>query len=236
MLNYVFTFAVYLITANAFGQMYIGITGDYGNQVNINPNAEANLKSKRSLSTSITFIKQNELRKNWLLQYGTAVGVLGYQINAQSNDTLSTRYHSSTAFPDYNTLYLNAHIAFGRQFNVKDKVLSLLVGGGATRYLSIYESGASGGIRSSRSLETVFEYNMYGATDNLKGFMEIQLQAKLNRWLLLGLRYRHHFEPVLKGDYNFYHMKNRPSGTLSLTQRALSILFLVRIGGKSNSK
>ena len=218
---------------NSIAQVFVGITADFGNAVKYSPHDEELLKRSITPSGSVAVIIQELIKENWHLQYGGSIGTLGYKIGILAEfDTLSVgndpNFYSS--YPNYNTIYAGGNLAFGKQIVLNKYLpnLYLFLGGGFTYY---YESFTSG--RSSRCevdpCEVVFEYNMQTTSTQIKGFVESSAQAHLRDWLLLGLRYRHSFEPALKGSYNLYHVENPPNGSVSLVQRALSIMVLLRI-------
>ena len=215
-------------------QTYIGISADFGNRAKYNPKV-SELRSPAAPSGSLVLLKLEEIRSGWYVQYGAGVGSLGFRIDASEADTL----HSDPEFYDryfnYTLVYLNGHLAFGKDFTVITKKISVFLGGGATYYSDMFENNIRDGVsvRYGNSFEKVFEYEMVLTDNGVKGFTEFSIQTSLNPRMLIGVMYRYHFNPALKGTYNFYHMKDPPSGLLSLTQRAFSILFLVRIGKKN---
>jgi hypothetical protein len=222
------------ITSNVGAQMYIGITCDLGNRVKIYPNPDALLKRPMTLSGSLIFYKREEIRNDWHLQYGAALGVLGYKIKAREIDTLSNDPDFYDPYSSYYTLYISGHFAFGKQFIIRTKNISVFLGGGITHYFDFLDiqANSSSSVWDGNSFEKVFEYEMSLANEKLKGFAEVSIQTKLNRRILMGLQYRYHFKPAVSGTYNFYHTEIPSNGTLSVTQRAISILFLIRIGKK----
>lgn len=225
-----------LISGDIFAQMYIGITGDFGNQVSMYPNLSANLlKSPITPSGSLTLINKEEIRNEWYLQYSGGIGTLGFGIKVLDQlDTISVSNgeHSYSADRNYNTIYVNTSLLFGKQFAFNKRYVAIFVGGGITYYWDS-ELRSRYFICNATTCDLVFEYEMSRKDNKVKGFMEISVQRNLNSWMLIGLHYRHHFSPALKGTYNFYHMNDSPNGAFSLTQRALSILFLINIVKKT---
>jgi len=77
-----------IIIANA--QTYIGITADFGNQINYHPNTgETYFKRPISISGSINFLRQETIRNEWSLRYGIGAGLLGYNVKVLLKDTLN---------------------------------------------------------------------------------------------------------------------------------------------------
>ena len=232
-LNSLFSLLLIFCSLHSNAQTYVGITADLGNSVEYSPDPGALLRSPVTPSGSVTVIIQEKIKELWYLQYGGFVGTLGYRINVQAEfDTLSagndTDFYSS--YPNYNTIYSGANLAFGKQIYMGGSLphLYFFLGGGFTYYFESYVSGSS--TRNEDNLsEVVFEYDMGTKSDQITGFVELSAQTYLDHWLLLGLRYRHSFDPALTGSYNLYHVENPPSGSISLTQRALSIMLLLKI-------
>ncbi|MTI20230.1 hypothetical protein E1176_04285 [Fulvivirga sp. RKSG066] len=220
---------IFLLCSNlySYGQIYLGFTGDIGNRVEYSPRAEPFLKRPAAPSGSLSFFVQENINDTWSLQYGGSAGTLGYWLKLQEFDTLSTRrdpdFYSS--YPNYNTIYTSAHLVFGRSISFKSSFpdLAIYLGGGFTYYFRS-EVGSSAMVGSER----IFDYEISRLDEAVKGFMEISTQIHPVHWIMLGLRYRHHFQPALKGTYNLYHVENPPSGEVLVTQRTLSLLCFIK--------
>lgn len=221
-----------LMTCNADAQLYVGITGDLGNRVKVEHNINAWIHHPTTFSGSITFYKKEHILNDWCLQYGVAVGVMGYRIKASEADTFANDPHFYDIYSSYSTLYTSGHFSVGKQFTLHQHKVAVFLGGGATYYFDFIEiqSGSSSGVWTGSSFETVFDYKMHLTPNKVKAFVEISLQTQLNARISVGMQYRYHFKPAATGTYNFYHTRESASGSLSLTQRALSLLFLIRLG------
>jgi hypothetical protein len=228
MLLRVFPFlTLLLIIGNADAQTYIGITGDFGNQVSPKPSSDL-MKSPRTPSVSVKFLIQKQIQDHWQFQYGAAAGVLGYNFKILLYDTLPGTNNNSSyvSFPSFTTFYLSGNFGIGRHFRFNRRYMFVNLGGGLTFYTGLDEVGKAG---SSPSV-ILFEYEMSRKDNKPKAFMEVSVQTNISSRILMGLRYLHHFNPALEGSYKFNHA--RSSGQLTLTQRALSILFLIKLGKK----
>jgi len=215
-----------LIPCIADAQLFVGLTGDFGNRVHTTPDPPGDL-FRKPITPSPGFIVLVETRvhNNWYLQYGAGTGILGYNIKILPYDTLPG-YHNNTheSFPSYTTFYFNGVIGVGKRFPLKNgRFLELNFGGGLTYYTNYKEEG---GLGKSRSV-SLFEYEMSRKNGSPKGFLEGSIQTNLTNRIRMGLHYRYHINPALTGSYNFDQA--RSSGQLSLTHRTLGILFLVRI-------
>ena len=229
--KFIILFIMLLVKGAAFGQVYLGISADLGNKVAIHPDAGETLKSPAFPSGRIRLLIQEELKNKWVLHYGVSAGILAYSIRAAEADSLLNDPEIYDSYTDAIT-FIDGHMAFGRHFSIRQKIFTMLVGGGATYYSETFVMGASS-VWSGNSWEDVFEYRMESGEQKVKGFAKISVQANITPRFRLGLEYTHHFTQVLNGTYAFYHMKNPPSGTLSLTPKAISLLFIVRISKKN---
>jgi hypothetical protein len=215
-----------LVSPNSGAQTYLGISLDAGNQVTIYPNPDALLKRPIAFSGSIMLYRKEEIRNHWYLQYGVTIGSLGFRIKAREIDTLRNDPNFYDPYSSYSTLFVSGHFTMGKRFVISSKNISLYLGGGATHYFYFLD------IPSEGSWAELFEYEMLLTNSRLKGFAEVSVQTDINPRISTGVLFRYHFKPALTGNYNFYNITEPLNGTLSLNQRAISILFLVKIGKK----
>lgn len=229
--NHVFllfiTLNIFLLTCpNVRAQTYLGVSLDAGNQVTVHPNPDALLKRPIAFSGSIMLYRKEEIRNDWYLQYGATAGSLGFKIKAREIDTLRNDPDFYDPYASYSTLFVSGHFTIGKRFIINSKNISLYLGLGATHYFYFLD------IPSKGSWAEVFEYEMMLTNNKLKGFAELSVQTDLNPRISIGVLLRYHFKPALTGTYNFYNTTEPLNGTLALTQRALSVLFLVKIEKK----
>lgn len=217
-----------LLASKARAQLYSGITVDVGNRIAYSPTSPDGLLKRPVMpSASIVLLMNSRIARDWLLKYGIAFGSLGYNVKAIPYDTLPDTtpdpYNPYESFPSYGTLYVSGNLLVGHRFTFDDRYLDVSVGCGMSAYRDWSDEGGFG-----RSREVMlFEYQMARADNKPKGFIEFDMQTNVGAAMVLGLRYRHHFNPALQGTYNFDHAQS--SGQLSLAQRAISIVVLVRI-------
>jgi len=217
-----------LITERAGAQLYAGFTADFGNRISNSPTVpEGLIKRPIMPSASLTLLRDSHIKNQWLLQYGVSVGILGYSLKALPYDSLaSNQFGIHEPFPSYGTVYLSSNLVIGRHFQIDRRYVAVFLGGGLTLYRNWTEEGKLG---SSPDV-ILFEYEMGRTNNTPKGFTEIDIQTNVSDRIVVGFRYRHHFNSALQGNYYFTQAKS--SGQLSLAQRALSIVFLVRITSK----
>lgn len=212
----------------AQAQLHIGFTADYGNSVDYFPESKPFLKAPNSFSGSIFFYIEESINDEWGLKYGASAGALGYNIYAQAFfDTLTTIVDEDfyTFYPHYNTIYTSTHLAIGRKIKLPNRLpdVNLFLGGGLTYYFASSVSRTTEGCEVS-PCQVIFEHSMESESNSVKGFLEISVATHVAYRLSIGLQYRRHFSPAVRGSYNFYHVNNPPSGSIELTQKAISIV------------
>ncbi len=226
--------ALSFIACNADAQFYVGITGDIGNRVKSSPSPpSAFFKHPAAISGSVMLIGNIPLQHSWQLQFGGAAGVMGYIVKAAPYDSIPKPLinHSYATFRNYNTFYFDGWASFGRKFKVyKTRYAQVSVGGGLTYYNNTYNAGW---IQKPFTWENLFKYEMDGEDWICRGFVDLSCQTNLNRWLVLGLRYRHHFSRVVEGNYSYQQANS--SGQLSVTQRAFGVFLMAKIFGDKSS-
>lgn len=222
---------IVLSSWGANAQLYIGFSSDLGNSLIITPNPNSLLKSPLAPYGSLIFIKQEEINERWCLQYGGSIGILGYNLYARQIDTLNDDPSFYDRYPIYNTPFVNGHLSFGRIFEIKGKRVLVMAGGGASYFLDTFGVGSKGGTSTwnGTNFERIFEYDIGLINRRAKGFAEASLQMNLNKWCLIGVKFRSHFSTSLSGNYKFYHTTQDYSGRLAMTPRTFSLLFLVKI-------
>jgi hypothetical protein len=214
---------------NSVGQTFLGLSADFGNQVKFSPRPEGvTLKSLIFVSGSLRFMRQEEMRNDWFLQYAIDAGIIGYVIKVNCADTLgqSGIQNPPDFFFEYATLFGGLGISIGKQFTFREKRLSVLVGGGVTGYYAASITGSTGYFNSNID---VFTFHLEQKNRRPKGFVELGGQIRLNQLFLLGIRYSYHFNTVLEGTYAFGHINDPPFGRASLAQRALSAMIFLKI-------
>jgi hypothetical protein len=229
------TFVVVLLFCFAFvkAQPYLGISLDVGNAIKTDSKAGHLLKSEVAPSGSVIFLNQEEINKNWVLQYGVNAGVLGTILQNLTVDSLMTSYDRNlySRFGNYSSEYVGAQLSIGRRLNLGKKSISFFTGGGVTYYLQSRDQGGTGSCDDLRCIES-FRYELFRKDEKIKGFVESSLQTNLKPWLLVGLRYRFHFSPALEGKYSFDHIDNPIHGRLLVTQRSFGFFFLMKLNQK----
>jgi hypothetical protein len=229
------TFVVVLILcfSCAWAQPYLGISLDVGNSIKHDSKAGQLLKSQMAPSGSVIFLNQEEITRDWSLQYGVTAGVLGTIIRNVTVDTIMNVYDRNlySRFANYSSEYVGGQLAVGRHVQMGKKSLRFYTGGGVTYYLKSRDEGGSGSCDNSTCVES-FRYQLFRKDDNLKGFVESSVQTNLTPWLLVGVRYRFHFSPALVGNYSFDHIDNPISGRLQVTQRAFGFFCMMKLNQK----
>jgi hypothetical protein len=214
-------------------QPFVGISLDIGNPIKMDSKAGHLLKSQVAPSGSVTLLNQEEITKDWFLQYGLTAGVLGTMIRNLTVDSLTTSADRNlySRFGNYSSEYIGTQLSVGKAFGIGKRSVNFFTGGGFTYYLKSRDQGRSGTCDDSRCIES-FRYELFRKDDKLKGFIESSLQMNVKPWLLVGVRYRFHFTPGLEGNYTFDHIDNPIRGRLQVTQRAFGFFCMMKLNGK----
>lgn len=222
------------ISINSLAQVYIGISCDIGNPVRYEPNiGDTYFKRGLTVSGSLIIFKQEEMRKNWFLRYGLIGGVLGHSVKVELKDTLSEPMNTTPdVFLDYSNLYASLQFGVGKHFYLEERKFSFVLSGGVTRYFNLFSEGVSGSvgiIDDNNVVSNTFYYEML-PDNKFSSFVEATIQVELSRRIEIGLSYKNHFKAALNGSYEFYHTEQTSNGKLFLTQKAFSVLVLVKMG------
>lgn len=216
----------------AKGQTYLGISANFGNQMTYNPAAES-FKTPLSVSGNFLLRGQQKLKNNWVAEYGIGLGVLAYNFKIVSPDTILTG--ETYVFLEYSNFYGNVHLLIGKEIPIRNRILMLGIGGGATYYVNPFPLTTYGVqvVLDDNSERELFYAEIHCPKDNIKGFGKITTQLTLNNSVTVALEYSYHFRPALNGFYEFYHTKTRSAGKISVYQRELSVVLLLKIGGRN---
>lgn len=176
-----------MIACNAYAQMYVGITGDFGNRVIASPKPNNKLlKSPVAASASFVFLNQNQLRKDWILQYGADLGVLGYIVKYQTDfDTLHTYTDGRVYFSEfhYYIFHINARLAAGKQVSIAGRKVRILIGAGATyQWHGFLQASSTFSVCEDASCSTeikVFQYDLWRKDNALQFFTDASLQTSI---------------------------------------------------------
>ncbi len=216
---------------NAEGQTYLGLSTNIGNKLSFNPNTDG-LKRAPSISGSLVIMKRQKMKSNWFIQYSGELGILGYQLKIVSLDTL----HSPNEFNffDYSVFYGSLGLSAGKEYYWGAKKGRLGFGGGLVVYecLSSVQYAIGNIDKDNNTHNQIFFAGIDCAPNKLSGFIKVTSQLELNKIITVGLEYSHNFSPVLLGRYEFYHTSNPNYGTISLYQREIKLLFLIRVSKK----
>lgn len=220
-----FLMVAIFITYRADAQFYVGIAGNLGNRITNSPtNPDGLLKRPMAPSASLIVLKQNRITNEWCWAYGISFGSLVCYVKALSYDSVSGIQASPPmSFPSYGTFYLSGNVKVGRHFQLDHRKVTVFLGGGLTVYRNWPEEGKFG-----KSPDVIlFEYDMNRKDNKPKGFAEATIQTNITDRFVIGVRYLHHFNAALQGNYKFNQAKS--SGQLSVSQRSIGIVFLVRV-------
>jgi len=209
-------------------QTFIGGSVNVGNFVVAEPSSEGIKKALWPGGTAI-ITRLSKIYKDTYVNYGVGLGVLAYNFKLKLLDTLSGGYRE--AFPQYSTAYIRGNLSIWQKVNIDSKSHFIGIGGGLTLHPAL-------DVRTHYTYEatynnqdvTVLQASIRNNTAKpLLGFLRASLFKPVGSKLLFGFEYTHHFLPILVGEYQFSHTRKPSFGSLSVYQRELSLIALVRI-------
>ncbi|MDQ3394049.1 MAG: hypothetical protein M3512_08060 [Bacteroidota bacterium] len=200
-------------------QTYVGISANFGNQLKYSPASEG-FKTPVAISGNLVLSVQETHTTGWAVQYGLSAGILGYNLKVDSN-----------VFREYADFYGRFHLLFGKEFLLKKKKWMLSLGGGATYYYNLYPTTSYGGsiIDEDQNVREIFYAQVNSPVNKIVPFAKISAQCKMTDSIILGLEYSYHFKPLLNGFYEFYDTETPTNGKITLYQRELNFVFMVKI-------
>lgn len=227
------TCALILFSGNVKAQIYVGITGDLGNRVHYSPETSF-FKRPLAPSASLILVVKEHFRNDFFLEYDFALSALGYIVKPAEVDTITV--NPGMYFPDrnYNNLYVNVSLSFGKHFYIGQRKVSLTLGGGLAYFLDTFGDGviSTWYTWDGSSFQKVFEYETHIDQPKLKGFAQISTHIDLSKSLVLGLRFIYQFNPAITGTYSFFQMSDPPNGNLKVAQRSINVVFLYKLWAK----
>ena len=186
--RFLFGIALCITACSVEAQMYLGVTGDFGNKVAFNPQpSDEIITSPAAPSFSFTLLKQERIRNDWCLQYGFATGILGYIVKTKDGvDTVSTVSGPVSYTIDWNyfTPYASVHLTLGKSVLIGKKKITFFLGGGATLYANS-ASSTRGSVVVPGGSADLYYYSLESKQKNFKGFVETSIQTISNVGQLL---------------------------------------------------
>ena len=208
-------------------QNYLGLSANIGNQLSFSPNKEG-FKRPVSISGSLVYLNRENLKNEWVIDTELGIGILGYNLFVVGLDTLSNGWDLNTPSYFYETFYGQASLSIGKQFILFKKTFVAGLGGGLSYYLhtnapSQYGMGIDG--------DEVFYSSTSSDNSALAGFGRMYVQMKLGFRFVISLSYIYHFNPAIRGTYEFYHTNSDFTGEFRLYQRELrfSVLYVLNL-------
>lgn len=210
-----------LLCGHLHAQLYVGMTGDFGNKMSIGTDGSVQGRVSGSLGMSVFLDMQ--LAKNLYLKTGLSSGFINSKVVVPTLENFSV-------VPVTGFYHISANLDVGHRFPLaNEKFIDAYLGGG---FSFIGGEDAGGRLGPSSTSDYVFTSLVSTTNNNPNGFVELLVQGKINRIMLIGLRYQHHFKEAVSGVYTLVdNSQQNPStaGTLSLTPGALSLLVSFRI-------
>lgn len=223
---------ILLCSLPSISQTLIGFSADLGNRVGYESTYPTQwLYSPLSVSGTLYFLKQEEMRNNYYLQYGAGLGVHGHKIKI--NDGIDTigMYQPDwiDVIPNYHTVFTSFELGLGKVLTLpaRDINLAIILSSGLTHY---FKSEFS---TDSYETETfngpsylVFQTQTINDGSNLNGFVDFGVNLILYDRMNVGLHYRYHFTEAFRGTYKIYHTRELSEGDVIVHHRVLTLKLL----------
>lgn len=225
------TLAFALTCHVARSQSYLGISANIGNKLTFSPNNKDLFNRPVSVSGTITYIYTHEIKNDISVVLGAQAGVLAYTLSVYSRDTFSVTTDDKFVFHDYSTFVGKLDVVLAKSFLLHKKKLMAGVGAGVSYFTSVYDYNLFSltVLPADGISRKTFSGEMAKPEEKLYGFAKCYFQYPITQRFYLALQYAFHWKPVLKGTYEFYHQPWPASGSMSLTPRELSLIFLYRL-------
>lgn len=225
---------ILLCSFRSLSQTLIGFSADLGNRVDYESNYSTKwLSSPLSVSGTLYFLKREEMRNDYYLQYGVGLGVHGHKIRL--NDSVDTIYLSNptsdsyTTLPNYHTIFGSLEIGIGKIFRIRNSDTSLgpILSAGVTHYfISEFSTGFSRSSSFNGPSFRIFETKTINDNGNFKGFIDLGINVILFSRVNAGLHYRYHFKESFRGSYKYSNTPELSEGNVVVYHRVLLLKVL----------
>lgn len=220
---------ILLGSLNIYSQSSIGLSVNYGDNLDFSPNYPTLLLKRRSFSPTLVYTYEKEIRSGFSLMIGGQAGIAGYQLVPVLRDTLGPSGDRSP-FVDYGIFLGRVELTPGKRFHFRDKEIFIGIGGGVSYYRVYPLTTMSIFVMYQDSPVKVFDAYIESPDEGVfSGFGKVYVQSKLTKRLDVAVQYSRHLGSILEGEFEFYHTRTPASGTIKLTPQAFSIMLLYRL-------
>jgi hypothetical protein len=218
------------------GQSFLGLSINYGDRLTFTPEYPSMLLDRRSFSPTIVYSRQTKSPSGFSLVYGAQVGIAGYQLVPQYNDTLSMGGTEPYPFSYYAIFVGRLEVTPGKVFQIRGKELFIGIGGGVSYYFFLFPYASMGVdlAYQGSSVETFSAYIESSESGVFNPFAKVYAKINLSPRLDIALQYSRHWRSILSGEFEFYHTETPASGTIKLVPQGISVMLLYRLRSGSN--
>lgn len=202
-----------LFSQRTHAQLYLGVVGDFGNKVHIHENDR--IQNPISGSLGVNIFLDTKIKNNFYMKYGLSSGFVNAKVVIPEFGAFESIYIADL-------FHISGNLAFGKRFTLGEHGFIDFFAGGGVSFFGGEDYG--GKIGPTTTSDIVFQYETYRTDSRPRGFGELLVQTKVNRVMLVGLRYQQHFKEVLGGTYILYG-GNQPTmaGILSMLPACVSL-------------
>jgi hypothetical protein len=220
-----------LVCNYSTAQRFLGLSINYGDKLTFTPEYPSMFLERRSFSPTIVYSRQANFRSDFSLIYGAQVGVAGYQLVPQYDDTLSTGGIDRYPFSYYGIFVSRLELTPGKVFQIREKELFVGIGGGVSYYFFLFpymSMGASLAYQGG-SVDT-FSANIESPESGVfAAFAKLYAKINLSPRFDIAFQYSRHLKSILTGEFEFYHTETPASGTIKLVPQGISLMLLYRL-------
>jgi hypothetical protein len=212
-------------------QSFWGLSINYGDKLTFTPDYPSMFLDRRSFSPTIVYSRQTNFPSEFSLIYGAQVGIAGYQLIPEYDDTLSVGVNRYP-FGYYAIFVSRLEITPGKIFQIQKKELFVGIGGGVSYYFFLFPS-ASFGVDvtddQGNSFETFSAYIESPESGVFAAFLKVYAKINLSPRLDIAFQYSRHSKSILSGEFTFYHTETPAYGTIKLVPQGISLILLYRL-------
>lgn len=215
------------IDANA--QSFLGLSVNYGDELTFTPYYSDLLLRRKSFSPTIVYSYQKTFSSHFSVIVGGQAGIAGYQLIPELNDPTS-QSKERYPFVDYGIFVSRLEATPGKVFHIGKKELFVGLGGGISYYLLFPFTTMSVFGEYQGSFGKLFSaYIEAPDAGTFTGFVKIYAKISISTRLDLAFQYSRHSQPILHGEFEFYHTSTPAAGSIKLIPRGVSLILLYRL-------
>lgn len=218
-----------IICVDSTAQSFIGLSVNYGDGLTFTPYYPDLLLKRKSFTPTLVYSYQKQFASDFSIIIGGQIGIAGYQLIPVLRDTLGLS-GVRTPFVDYGIFVSRLELTPGKVFHIGKKELFFGLGGGVSYYLLFPFTIMSVFSEYQGSLVQLFSaYIEAPDAGTFTWFVKVYAKTSVSNRLDLAFQYSLHWQPILHGEFEFYHTNSLAGGSIKLIPQGVSIMLLYRL-------